>query len=82
MHTIAITRMTHDRMAHDPETRAYVAKRTADGKSRGAIRRCLKRFIACRIYALLEAGSCGLERSERRPEGVGSLRRSVRSSRG
>ena len=69
MHTIAITRM-----AHDPETRAYVAKRTADGKSRGEIRRCLKRFIARRMYALLEAGSGGLERPERRPEGVGSLR--------
>ena len=69
MHTIVITRM-----AHDPETRAYVAKRTADGKSRGEIRRCLKRFVARRMYALLEAGPGGLERSERGPEGVGSLR--------
>ena len=69
MHTIVITRM-----AHDPETRAYVAKRTADGKSRGEIRRCLKRFVARRMYALLEAGPGGLKRSERRPEGVGSLR--------
>ena len=30
--------------------------------------------IARRMYALLEAGPGGLERSERRPEGVGSLR--------
>ena len=44
LHTIVITRM-----AHDPETKAYVAKRTADGKSRGEIRRCLKRFVTRRI---------------------------------
>ncbi len=50
MHTIVITRM-----AHDPETCAYVARRTADGKSRGEIRRCLKRFVARRMYVLLEA---------------------------
>ena len=53
---------------------ALVAKRTADGKSRGEIRRCLKWFVARRMYALLEAGPGGLDRSERRPEGVGSLR--------
>jgi len=69
MHTIVITRM-----AHNPETCAYVAKRTADGKSRGEIRRCLKRFVARRMYALLEAGPEGLNRPDARTEGVGSLR--------
>ena len=67
--TIVITRM-----AHDPETCAYVAKRTADGKSRGEIRCCLKRFVARRMYAVLEAGPEGLNRPDARTEGVGSLR--------
>jgi transposase len=38
------------RMLHDPETRAYVERRTAEGKSRREIRRCLKRFISRQIY--------------------------------
>ena len=52
------------RMAHAPETRAHVAKRTADGNSRGEIRRCLKRFVARRMYALLEPGPAGRERPD------------------
>jgi len=47
------------RMAHHPETRAYVARRSAEGKSPREIRRCLKRFLARRLYRLLEAGPDG-----------------------
>lgn len=43
------------RMLHDPETRAYVERRTAEGKSRREIRRCLKRFIARQIYRQLQS---------------------------
>jgi len=49
LHTIALTRI-----AHDPRTRAYMAKRKADGKSTRDARRCIKRYIARRVYRLLE----------------------------
>lgn len=32
-------------------------RRTADGKSKQEILRCLKRFIALEVYRLLQAGS-------------------------
>ena len=34
------------RLVHDPRTRAYAAKRTAQGSSRKEVLRCLKRTIA------------------------------------
>jgi transposase len=48
LHTIAVTRLHHD-----PETQAYLAKRLADGKTRRETIRCLKRYLARRIYNLL-----------------------------
>ena len=33
-------------MATDPRTQAYVARRTAEGKTRKEIMRCLKRYVA------------------------------------
>jgi len=33
-----------------PRTRAYVARRTAEGKTSREIRRCLKRYIARELY--------------------------------
>lgn len=41
------------RMRHDPATRAYVERRTAEGKSRKEIIRCLKRFVAREIYTAI-----------------------------
>ncbi len=41
------------RMRYDPRTRAYVQRRTAQGKSRPEIMRCLKRFIAREIYHII-----------------------------
>ncbi len=41
------------RMRHDPATRAYVARRTAEGKSRKEIMRCLKRFVAREVFVAL-----------------------------
>jgi transposase len=41
------------RMRHDPATRAYVARRIAEGKSRKEIMRCLKRFVAREVYQAL-----------------------------
>ena len=49
LHTIAIVRMRDD-----PLTRAYVQRRTTDGKNPREIRRCLKRIIARQLSRLLE----------------------------
>jgi transposase len=48
VHTIALTRMRSC-----PRTRAYVARRTAEGKTSREIRRCLKRYIARELYRTL-----------------------------
>ena len=41
------------RMAPDRRTKQYVAKRTAEAKSKREIVRCLKRYIACKVYRVL-----------------------------
>lgn len=41
------------RMRHDPATRAYVARRTAEGKTPKEIIRCLKRFVAREVFQAL-----------------------------
>jgi transposase len=43
------------RMRSDDRTRAYVARRTADGLSKMEIIRCLKRYLAREVFALLRA---------------------------
>lgn len=48
IHTIVLTRM-----AHHEETRAYVERRTAEGKTKREIMRCLKRYITRQIYRTL-----------------------------
>jgi transposase len=48
LHTIATTRMRSC-----PTTQAYVARRTAQGKTPKEIRRCLKRYIARQLYRTL-----------------------------
>ena len=57
LHQIALVRK-----AHDPRTKAYVAKKIAEGKSPREALRCLVRYIAREIYRLLlqcEAGASG-----------------------
>jgi transposase len=49
LHTIALSR----RATHPP-TRAYVHRRTREGKSTREINRCLKRYLARHLYRLLE----------------------------
>jgi transposase len=50
IHTIALTRIRSC-----PRTRAYVERRTAQGKTPREIRRCLKRYIARELYRTLTA---------------------------
>ena len=46
----ALWRITLTRMSNDPRTRAYVERRTAEGKSKREIMRILKRYIAREVY--------------------------------
>jgi transposase len=55
LHVIAITR---GRL--DPETRAYLARKEAEGKTRMEAMRCLKRHLARRYYRLLSEQPDGL----------------------
>lgn len=41
------------RMRYDPRTKDYVKRRTAEGKSRKEIIRCLKRFVAREVFAVI-----------------------------
>ena len=40
-------------MGSDKRTREYVRRRTAEGKSKWEIMRCLKRYIAREVYRVL-----------------------------
>jgi transposase len=42
------------RCQYDDDTKAYIARRVAEGKTRREARRCLKRYFARRLYRLLE----------------------------
>jgi transposase len=48
LHVIAITRARHD-----PDTRAYLARKRAEGKTKKGALRCLKRHLARRFHQLL-----------------------------
>jgi hypothetical protein len=45
-------------MRRDPRTQKYIARRTAEGKSKKEAMRCLKRYIARETYRaiLVDAG--------------------------
>ncbi|MCI0142625.1 IS110 family transposase [Arthrobacter bambusae] len=49
----ALDVIARTRMASDADTRAYLDRRTQEGKTRREIRRCLKRIIARQIYRKL-----------------------------
>ncbi len=47
-------------MRHHLHTRAYVERRTAEGKSKREIIRCLKRYVAREVYRVLVSGAPSL----------------------
>lgn len=49
----ALYRLLIVRMQHHEPTRAYVARRTAEGKTKTEIIRCLKRLLAREVWALM-----------------------------
>jgi transposase len=54
------------RMRRDPRTQEYVARRTAEGKSKREIIRCLKRYLAREVYRVLV--TCGARSSPTGPQ--------------
>jgi len=58
----ALWTVANNRLIHHAETRAYAARRTADGLSRKEISRCLKRQLARRLYPLLLADLANAQR--------------------
>lgn len=50
LHIVTVSKMTHD-----AQTRAYVERRRAQDKTDRDIRRCLKRYIARRVFRILNA---------------------------
>jgi transposase len=46
-----ITRLS----CHSP-TREYVLRRTSDGKTQREVQRCIKRYLARRVWRLLDQG--------------------------
>jgi transposase len=52
LHTIALSRRT----THRP-TRQYIERRLREGKTARDINRCLKRYLARRLFRLLEASA-------------------------
>jgi len=51
----ALHQVVLSRSRFDPATREYIARRTAEGKSGREIRRCLKRYLARRLFKLLKS---------------------------
>lgn len=59
LHTIVLCRMRDD-----PQTRAYTARRQAEGHTTREIKRCLKRYTARHLYRLLNATPPNLANSD------------------
>jgi transposase len=55
----ALYRIVIVRMRHCERTRAYVARRTSEGKTKKEIIRCLKRYVAREVYATILADLTG-----------------------
>lgn len=57
LHTVVIVRMRYC-----PRTRAYVARRTADGLSKREVIRCLKRYLVREVFGALRADYASVRR--------------------
>jgi transposase len=53
----ALHTVVQSRIQHQPGTRDYVGRRTAQGKTSREIKRCLARYVARDLYRLLESGA-------------------------
>ena len=50
----ALDIIVRTRMSFDPDTRNYIERRTAQGKTKREIRRCLKRYVSRSVYRQLQ----------------------------
>ena len=55
LHTVALTRLRFE-----PTTKAYAARRTAEGKTAREIKRCLKRAIAREVYRIMQTDAASI----------------------
>ncbi len=55
----ALWRIAIVRLATDPDTRAYLDRRTAEGKTKTEAIRCIKRYIAREVFAALPQTAAG-----------------------
>jgi transposase len=53
----ALWRIVFTRLGSHPATRAYAERRTAEGKSKAEIMRCLKRYVAREVYPHLRSAA-------------------------
>jgi len=53
LHTIVLSRLRWDRPTRAYPTRAYLARRLTEGKTRREAIRCLKRYVARELYRLI-----------------------------
>jgi transposase len=70
----ALWRIAMVRLVHDDRTRDYVERRMKEGRSKREALRCLKRYIAREIYALLVRPGVAVRGAELRAERVTSGR--------
>jgi transposase len=64
----ALWRIVFTRMATDPRTQAYFARRTTEGKTTREIIRCLKRYVAREVYKALTSPRPATRSAPTRPE--------------
>ena len=50
----ALYRIVIVRLCHDPRTRAYMRRRTAEGMTKREVIRCLKRYVAREVYSAIQ----------------------------
>lgn len=60
LHTVALTRLRFE-----PTTKAYAARRTAEGKTPREIKRCLKRIIAREVYRIMQTHATSITSIEK-----------------
>jgi transposase len=65
----ALHRIVVVRLRYNQPTKAYLARRVAEGKSKTEILRCLKRYVAREVYGLLQASRPNKEATGPAPPG-------------
>lgn len=62
LHTIVL-----ERLKRDDATKAYAARRLAEGKTMREVKRCLKRYVARQLYRQLQSSPTSQGHASRSP---------------